>query len=65
MDTFSVWHLLMIVTIAATYVPCAKILARTGRSRWWAILALIPWVNIAALWVFAFTRWPALDENSD
>ena len=41
-------------------VPGAIILRRLGFSRWWVILAMLPYVNIVGLWVLAFVRWPAL-----
>lgn len=63
MGTFSIWHWLIVIIFAvAIGVPSAKILSRAGRSRWWTVVALIPYVNIIGLWVFAFTRWPA-DRN--
>lgn len=37
-----------------------RILMRAGFSGWWALLALIPLVNLVMLWVFAFIDWPAL-----
>lgn len=38
--------------------PVAVIVGKAGYSRWWAVLALIPMVNLIALWVFAFSPWP-------
>ncbi len=38
-----------------------RILHRAGRSGWWVLTMFIPLVNIIMLWVFAFTRWPAVD----
>ena len=66
MGSFSIWHwLIVIVFILVVAVPCAKILNKAGRSRWWLILALFPYINLIALWVFAYTRWPALDPTPD
>jgi hypothetical protein len=42
-------------------VPIASILHRAGRSRWWTLIAFIPLINLIALWVFAFSRWPAVE----
>lgn len=36
----------------------AMILSKAGRSPYFAVLAIIPYVFIVAIWVFAFTRWP-------
>ncbi len=40
--------------------PIIRILRRVGFSEWWALLAVVPVVNIAALWCFAYMRWPNL-----
>ena len=45
-------------------VPVASILHRAGRSRWWLIIAVVPLLNLIGLWVFAFSRWPAVDRAS-
>lgn len=38
----------------------ARVVRRAGFSPWWALLLLVPVVNIIMLWVFASARWPAL-----
>ena len=38
------------------------ILNKAGYFRWWALLFLIPLVNIIMIWIFAFARWPAFKE---
>ena len=57
------WHLVMafvmpLLFILLVGIPVANILHRAGRSRWWTILAFLPFLNLIGLWVFAFTRWP-------
>jgi len=42
-------------------IPVARILRRTGKSRWWSLLILVPIVNLIGFWIFAFARWPAFD----
>ena len=37
-----------------------RILHKAGCSGWWSLLTLLPIVNIVAIWVFAFSEWPAL-----
>ena len=44
--------------------PVFRILGRMGLPRWWTLLALIPYVNIVALWLVALVRWPRLDDAS-
>lgn len=62
MENFSPLHwLVVILYVVCLVVPCARILRRAGFGRGWAVLALLPLVNIAALGVFAFVRWPAVD----
>ena len=63
----SEWHwlmaaimpLLMVILVA---VPVANILHRAGRSRWWTVAAFVPLLNLFALWVFAFSRWPRVEK---
>lgn len=45
-------------------IPAAVILGKAGYSRIWVILAFIPMVNLVALWVFAFAKWPALKNGA-
>ena len=63
MGSFSVWHWLIVLVAVATIIfPTTEVLRKAGRSRWWAILVLIPTVNLIAFWVFAYTRWPSQDR---
>ncbi|MDQ0394989.1 hypothetical protein [Labrys monachus] len=66
MDSFSIWHwliLLIYVGVAIVYwVSLVRILNRAGYSGWWSLLTLVPLVNIYALWRFSRARWPALDR---
>lgn len=41
--------------------PVFRILGRMGLPRWWTLVALVPYLNIVALWVVAFVRWPKAD----
>jgi hypothetical protein len=43
-------------------VPIARVVHRSGHSRWWTIIAFIPLLNLIGLWVFAFARWPTVDK---
>ncbi|WP_029646494.1 hypothetical protein [Methylomicrobium lacus] len=40
-----------------------RIIQKAGFEGWWTVVLLIPVVNIAMIWVFAFMRWPALKED--
>ncbi len=65
MGSLSIWHWLIVLAMfsivpAAVVVPIAKILTKAGYSGWWVICFLIPGLGFVAMWVFAFSRWPAL-----
>lgn len=65
MGSLSIWHWIIVILALVIYVvPTAKILGRAGRSKWWTIVFFIPLLNIIALWVFAYSRWPAVDDLS-
>jgi len=53
----------LIIIVTLLLIPIARILRRTGHSRWWCLIAWIPIVNIIALWVLAFVPWPTVDKN--
>jgi hypothetical protein len=60
----SVWHWIIVLLYLVLIIwPVRRILIRAGINEWWAILSIIPLVNIAALWIFAQTRWPRLDQS--
>jgi hypothetical protein len=46
-------------------IPVAKILHRTGYSRWLALLVLFPIVNLIGLWMFAWGPWTGELELPD
>ena len=59
MGTFSIWHwLIVIVYLAVILIPMAVILGKAGYNKAWSVLFLIPILNLIALWVFAFSKWP-------
>ena len=60
MGMFGIGHGFFTLLFAAIFVvPCWKIIVKAGYDGWWSLLALVPLVNIVALWVFAFSEWPA------
>ena len=64
MGGISIWQLIIILLIVLipyfVFSPAAK---KAGFSKWWALLMVIPLVNIILVWVFAFAKWPA-EENA-
>jgi hypothetical protein len=49
------WLVIMTILLLP---PVAQILHRAGYRRWMAIVVFFPIVNLAFLWVFAFSKWP-------
>ena len=64
MTSFNLWHwIILILILVLNGVPIAKILSRAGVSRWWTIAFLVPFLNLVALWIFAYARWPAIERT--
>lgn len=60
MGSFSIWHWLILIVMWLAFLwPIGRILTRTGHSNFLALIALIPLVNLIALWVFAYKKWPS------
>jgi len=55
--------LLALAALAIPILMAARVLRRAGFSRWWALLVLVPVVNLIGLWLFAYVRWPAVDRD--
>jgi uncharacterized membrane protein YhaH (DUF805 family) len=55
--------LLALAALAIPILMAARVLRRAGFSRWWALLVLVPVVNLIGLWLFAYIRWPAVDSD--
>lgn len=54
------WLSHLIVSLVITYTLCifGLVFLRTGRSPLWALVFLIPYAGVIALWVLAYVRWP-------
>lgn len=60
MAHFSIWHwLILLFYVAIIVVPCWRIVSKAGYAGAWSLLLFVPLVNLVALWMFAFARWPA------
>ena len=68
MEELSPLHLILVLVIlvflASVLIPIARILQRTGHSGWWCLLYFVPLLNLVGLWVFAYVRWPTLDNST-
>lgn len=63
MGAFSIshWAIVGVVPFVVLFVlgyPASRVLKRIGFSRWWVVVALIPYVNVVGLWILAFVKWP-------
>ena len=52
------------VMVAVVLYPVGRILGRIGLSPFWSVLALIPVVNLFALWLLAFIDWPGRERET-
>lgn len=59
------WQLYLFISLVLTYSMVAGgwVLAKAGRSPLWILLLLIPYVNVLAVWAFAYIRWPFVDDR--
>ncbi|WP_429111382.1 hypothetical protein, partial [Aeromonas rivipollensis] len=44
-------------------IPCWRILKKAGYPPALSLLAMVPLVNVIALWFFAFAKWPKGSTN--
>lgn len=59
MENISIWHwIIVLLTVVGYLVPIWRIVGKAGFNGALSLLAFIPVVNIAMLWVFAFVQWP-------
>lgn len=49
----------------AIVLPFGQLLRRAGPSRWWLLLAFLPVINVIALRIFAYVRWPSDGSRDD
>jgi len=63
MATWSIWHWIVLILVLLPLFFFSKAIARAGFSPWWALLGVVPIVNLIMLWVFAYAKWPALSEK--
>ncbi len=55
-------HLLIVA--AVIIVPFWQIFSKAGYSGWLSLLMLLPFINLIALFVLAFSDWPALRKKA-
>jgi hypothetical protein len=61
-----VWfsYLLKGLSIFAMLAFPAIVLARAGKSPYFALLLMVPFINVAIVWGFAYAEWPKLDRKT-
>lgn len=58
MGSFSIVHVLILLTVAVVWVvPVYHLLGRIGWSRGWTIVSIFPLFALILLWCIAFGRW--------
>lgn len=64
MGTFSVFHWFIVLIMGFVVVfPTWKILGRMGFPCWWALLSVVPVLNLILLWVVSLVRWPVENQK--
>lgn len=59
MGAFSLWHWLVLLVLAGTFIiPAWRIAGKAGFPGALSLLLLVPLLGIVLIWVFAFIRWP-------
>ena len=61
MYVFGPVHMLLLG--ALLIIPFWQLFSKAGYSRWWSFLMIVPLVNVIALYVLAFSSWPALAKS--
>lgn len=52
------------LVIFATLAMAAVVASRAGKSPYFALLLMAPLVNVAAIWLFAFSPWPKAGKKA-
>ena len=61
---YSIRPLHLLVAAALIVIPFWQIFSKAGYSGWLSLLMLLPLVNVIALYVLAFSDWPARRARS-
>ena len=61
MYVFGPVHMLLLG--ALLIIPFWQLFSKAGYSGWWSFLMIVPVVNVIALYVLAFSNWPALAKS--
>lgn len=68
MGGISIWQLIIILIMLGLSVAwtllLARIIGKAGFNKWWALITLVPFINIIFVWVFAFSKWPVHESEA-
>ena len=59
-DSSFLTHFLIYLGTAVIIVPFWQLFSKAGYSGWFSLLMVLPLINLIALYVLAFSDWPAL-----
>jgi hypothetical protein len=59
---FGLFHLLVVAALIV--IPFWQLFSKAGYSGWLSLLMLLPLINVIALYVLAFSDWPAMRARS-
>ena len=48
----------LVVSSLFAYIIFGNISSKAGYPRWQSLVMLIPWLNLVAILIFAFSEWP-------
>ncbi len=54
----------ILLVAAAIWLPWIRIFSKAGYSAWLSLVMFVPLVNLAAIFWFAFSEWPALRRET-
>lgn len=60
---FWIEYLIAAVFVVYLIIAAGICLARSGHSPLWALLLLLPYIQIVAVWAFALIQWPKAKEK--
>ncbi|MEE8152576.1 MAG: hypothetical protein V3T76_06035 [candidate division NC10 bacterium] len=68
MDQFIIdlffFSLPVLLWILALAIPLFYLLGKTGKSRWWFVMAFVPILGVTVLlWIVTFSRWPMATQT--
>jgi hypothetical protein len=61
---YGIGPLHLLIVAAVIIVPFWQIFSKAGYSGWLSFLMLLPFINLIALYVLAFSDWPALRKKA-